>query len=149
MSESLVINPHGMGLDVSDKTIEEMFPFVDPEFTPFGSRVVVQIRRIVNRTKAGIILSSGTKDEEAYNGRVAKVIAVGPLAYKNRTTMEPWPEGIWAKVGDFVKIKKWDGERWVVDLEDGLEPIMFAVLEDKAIIGVFTGDVRKVRSHLV
>ena len=63
-----VINPYGQGLDVSDKSVDEMFPTIDPEFTPFGHRVVVQIRRVVNKTSSGIILSTGTKDEE-WSGR--------------------------------------------------------------------------------
>lgn len=149
MSEAgSVINPWGRGLDVSDKSIEEMFPHIDPEFNPFGHRVVVQIRRVVAKTKSGIILSTGTKEEDAYNGQVAKLISVGPLAFKKRTTGEEWPEGIWAKVGDFVKVPRWGGDRWTVDLHDGLEPVMLAILSDADLIGAYTGDVCKVRSHL-
>lgn len=143
-----VINPYGQGLDVSDKSIEEMFPQIDPEFTPFGHRVVVQIRRVVNKTSSGIILSTATKESEAYNGQIAKLISVGPLAFKKRTTGEEWPEGTWAKPGDFVKVPRWGGDRWTVDLGDGLEPVMLAILSDADLIGAYTGDVTKVRSHL-
>lgn len=143
-----VINPYGQGLDVSDKSLDEMFPHIDPEFLPFGHRVVVQIRRVVNKTSSGIILSTGSKEEEAYNGQVAKLISVGPLAFKKRTTGEEWPEGVWAKPGDFVKVPRWGGDRWTVDLKDGLEPVMLAILSDADLIGAYTGDVSKVRSHL-
>lgn len=143
-----VINPYGQGLDVSDKSVDEMFPTIDPEFTPFGHRVVVQIRRVVNKTSSGIILSTGTKDEEIYNGQVAKLLLVGPLAFKKRTTGEEWPEGTWAKPGDYVKVPRWGGDRWTVDLRDGLEPVMLAILSDADLIGAYTGDVSKVRSHL-
>ena len=143
-----VINPYGQGLDVSDKSVDEMFPTIDPEFTPFGHRVVVQIRRVVNKTNSGIILSTGTKDEEIYNGQVAKLLLVGPLAFKKRTTGEEWPEGTWAKPGDYVKVPRWGGDRWTVDLRDGLEPVMLAILSDADLIGAYTGDVSKVRSHL-
>lgn len=144
-----VINPYGQGLDCSDRDITEMFPEIDIGFRPFGHRVVVQIRRVVNKTSSGIILSTGAKEEEAYNGQVAKLIAVGTLAFKKRTTAEEWPEGVWARVGDFVKVPRWGGDRWTVDLKDGLEPVMLAVLSDADLIGAYTGDVRKVRSHLV
>jgi co-chaperonin GroES (HSP10) len=144
-----VINPHAQGLDVSDKSVEEMFPEIDPEFTPFGHRVVVQIRRVVNKTASGIILAKESKESEAYNGQVAKLISVGPLAFKKRTTGEEWPEGVWAKPGDFVKVPRWGGDRWSVDLKDGLEPVMLAILSDADLIGTYTGDVCKVRSHLV
>lgn len=147
MSE--VINPYGQGLDVSDKAIEEMFPTIDPEFTPFGHRVIVQVRRVVNKTSSGIILAKETKETEAYNNTIARLIAVGPLAFKNRATGEPWPEGVWASVGDYVKVSRWGGERWTVDMKDGLEPVMLAILSDGDLIGKYTGDVRKVRSHIV
>lgn len=143
-----VINPHAMGLDVSDKSIDEMFPLIDPEFTPFGHRVVVQIRRVVNKTASGIILAKESRETEAYNGQVAKLISVGPLAFKKRTTGEEWPEGIWATVGMYVKVPRWGGDRWTVDLRDGLEPVMLAILSDADLIGAYTGDVSKVRSHL-
>jgi len=143
-----VIDPWGQGLDVSDKSLDEMFPNVDPEFAPYGHRVVVQIRRVVSKTSSGIILAKDTREGEAYNGQVGKLIATGPLAFKNRTTGEPWPEGVWAKIGDFVKVPRWAGDRWTVDLKDGLEPIIMVVFSDADLIGKYTGDVLKVRSHL-
>lgn len=150
MSEiSPVINPYGQGLDVSDRDIAEMFPAIDPEFKPFGHRVIVQIRRVVSKTSSGIILSSGTRDAEAYNGQLGVLVAVGPLAFKNRGTGEPWPEGVWAKTGDYVKVPRWGGDRWTIDLHDGLDPVMLAVMSDGDLIGSYTGDVRKVRSHLM
>ena len=136
-------------MDVSDREIAEMFPDIDPEFRPHGHRVIVQIRRVVAKSSGGIILSSSTKETEAYNNTIAKLIAVGPLAFKNRGTGEPWPEGVWASVGEYVKVPRWGGDRWTVDLNDGLEPIMLAVLSDGDLIGTYTGDVRKVRSHLL
>lgn len=148
MSAGEIVNPYGVGLDVSDKSVDEMFPSIDIAFRPFGHRVVVQIRRVVNKTSSGIILSTGTKEEEAYNGQVAKLIAVGPLAFKKRSTGEEWPEGTWAMPGDFVKVPRWGGDRWTVDLKDGHEPVMLAILSDADLIGAYTGDVTKVRSHL-
>ena len=148
-NELPVINAYGRGLDVSDKDLDEMFPEIDPEFKPFGHRVVVQIRRVVNKTSSGIILSMGTQDEEKYNGQVAKLVSVGPLAFKKRGSGEEWPEGVWAKPGEFVKVPRWGGDRWTIDLRDGLEPVMMAILSDGDLIGAYTGDVRKVRSHLM
>lgn len=144
-----VVNPYGQGLSVEHKSIDELFPPIDPEFTPFGHRVVVQIRRVVNKTSSGIILSTGAKEEEAYNGTVAKLISVGPLAFKKRTTGEEWPEGTWAKPGDYVKVPRWGGDRWSINLNDGLEPVMLAVLSDADLIGAYTGDIMRVRSHLL
>lgn len=144
-----VVNPYGVGLDVSDKSIEEMFPFIDPEFRPFGHRVLVQIRRVVAKTSSGIILARETKESEAYNNTIGKVIAMGPLAYKNRGTGEPWPEGVWASVGDYVKLPRYGGDRWSVDMDDGLEPIQIVLFSDSDLQGAYTGDVTQVRSHIV
>jgi co-chaperonin GroES (HSP10) len=149
MAAGEVVNPYGRGLDVTDKSLDEMFPKIDPEFVPFGHRVVVQLRRVVSKTASGIILSKDTKETEAYNSTIALLVAVGPLAFKNRATGEPWPEGTWAVPGDYVKVSRWGGERWTVDLDDALEPVMLAILSDGDLIGKYTGDVRKVRSHMV
>ena len=149
MSGLPVVNPYGQGLDVSDKEMSEMFPKIDPEFRPFGHRVIIQIRRVVAKTSSGIILATETKQNEAYNNTVGLLVDAGPLAFKNRTTGEPWPEGVWAKPGDFVKVPRYGGDRWSVDMGDGLEPVMLAILSDADLIGAYTGDVRKVRSHLV
>lgn len=144
-----VINPYGRGLSVEDKSLDEMFPSIDPEFDPFGHRVVVQVRRVVSKTSSGIILAKETRETEAYNTQIALLVKAGPLAFKNRSTGEPWPEGVWAQVGDYVKVSRWGGERWTVDLDDGLEPVMMAILSDGDLIGKYTGDVKKVRSHMV
>lgn len=109
-----VVNPYGQGLSVEDKNLDEMFPKIDPEFDPFGHRVVVQVRRVVSKTSSGIILAKETRETEAYNTQIALLVKAGPLAFKNRTTGEPWPEGVWAEVGDYSKSP--DGEvnagRW-------------------------------------
>jgi co-chaperonin GroES (HSP10) len=144
-----VIAPFGQGLDVSDKSLEELFPTIDPEFTPFGHRVLVQVRRVVSKTASGIILAKESKDTEAYNNTIGKVISVGPLSFKKRTTGEEWPEGVWARPGDFVRIPRFGGDRWVIDLNDGLDPVHIVLFSDADLLGAYTGDVRKVRSHLV
>ena len=79
--------------------IDEAFPPIDAGVKPFGSRVLCQIRLAKRKTKGGIILTGDTKDTETWNTQVAKVVAVGDLAFKNRNTQEPWPEGSWAKPG--------------------------------------------------
>ena len=144
-----VINPCVLGLDTIDKDILELFPVVDPEFRPFGHRVLVQVRRVVNKTASGIILSTGAKQEEHYNGQTAKIIDMGPLAFRMRNTGEAWPGGVWGAIGDYVKVPRWGGDRWTVELQDGFEPVMFLTLADSDILGAYTGDIRKVRSHLL
>ncbi len=69
------------------------FPSVDPGAKPLGARILVQLRRTKKKvTSAGIILVQETKETEKWNNMVAKVVDIGPLAFKKRDTMEPWPE---------------------------------------------------------
>ena len=63
--------------------MRDAFPAVDPEATPLGARILVQLRRSKSKTtKAGIILVEETRETEKWNNMVAKVIAIGPLACK-------------------------------------------------------------------
>lgn len=150
MSEAgSVVNPYGQGLSVEHKDLDELFPKVELDFEPFGHRVVVQVRRVVNKTSSGIILAKESKETEAYNNIIGKVLAVGPLAFKKRTTGETWPEGVWSVVGDFVRIPRYGGDRWVYDMNDGLDPIHIVLFSDADLLGKYTGDVRKVRAHIV
>ena len=80
-----------------ENALNEAFPAVEAGIQPFGSRVLVQIRTPRSTSAGGIILSTDTKDTEKWNTQVAKVISVGPVAFKNRTTLEAWPEGDWCK----------------------------------------------------
>lgn len=117
----------------------DAFPEIDPGVQPFGSRVLLQIRRAKSKTKGGIILSSETRDTETWNTQVAKVRALGPLAFHNRNTMEPWPEGAWVDVGTYVRAPKYGGDRWSVRIEDG-EEILFVLFNDLDLLGKITGD---------
>lgn len=142
------VSPYSTGVDVSGHTMEDLFPKVDPEFRPFGSRVLIQLRRTIAVTKSGIILSSGTKETEAWNVQVGRVIALGPLAFKRRDTAEDWPEGMWAKEGDFVKVPRWGGDRWSLAQKDGGEPVAIVLCNDSDLIGAYTGDPLAIKAYL-
>ena len=123
------------------KTLEDAFPTnVDPMFTPFGSRVLLQLRRAQEKTKSGLILIEETKAEKNWNEQVAMVKKLGHLAFRNRNTMEEWPEGAWCKVGEFVNIPRWGGHRWTVEMADGGSPVQFVVLNDTELFGRVDGD---------
>ena len=126
---------------------EDAFPKVDPGVRPFGSRVLLQIRRAKTKTKGGIILAGETRDTEMWNTQVAKVIAMGPLAFHNRNTMEPWPEGAWVSIGDYVRAPKDGGDRWSVHIADG-EEILFVIFNDLDLLGKITGDPLAMKAFL-
>jgi co-chaperonin GroES (HSP10) len=119
------------------------FPSVDPGAKPLGGRILVQLRRTKKKaTSAGIILVEETKETEKWNNMVAKVIEVGPLAFKHRDTMVAWPEGAWCSAGDYIRVPKWGGDRWEVQVpgEKDEDPALFMILNDHEIIAKVTGD---------
>lgn len=121
-------------------SLDEAFPPCDPGIQPFGSRVLVQIRTPKQKTKGGIILTSETRETDAWNTQIAKVVSVGELAFKNRTTMEPWPEGSWCQEGDFVRVPKYGGDRWTVKTTNGDDEALLVIFNDLDLVGKVTGD---------
>lgn len=120
--------------------IEEAFPKADPGLKPLGHRILVQIRSPKLKSAGGIVLGNDTRETEKWNTQVAKVIDLGPVAFCNRDTLKPWPEGQWCKVGDFVRVPKYGGDRWEVPVEGREEPALFVLFKDLDIIGQITGD---------
>lgn len=132
--------------------LREAFPAVDPGAKPLGARVLVQLRRTKDTTtSAGIILVQETKETEKWNNMVAKVVEIGPLAFKKRDTMEPWPEGSWCEVGDYLRVPKWGGDRWEVHVpgeDENEDNALFMVLNDHEVIAKLTGDPLAMRAFL-
>ena len=74
---------------------------------------------------------------------IGKVVCVGPLAYKNRDTMQSWPEGSWAQVGDYVRVPKWGGDRWEIRVpgsDRDEESVLFMTLNDHELIARVSGN---------
>lgn len=140
-----------MSLDV-EQTLEEAFPNVDPMIKPLGARVLVQLRAVKEKvSSAGIVLPEEVKETEKWNTQVGKVLAVGPIAFKKRDSNDPWPEGAWAEVGDFVRVIKWGGDRWEVDYEDekgSKGKALFTFFNDHELIGKVTGDPRVIKAFI-
>lgn len=120
------------------------FPQVDPGQLPFGGRVVVQLKRIRKTLKhSRIIVTSSTREDEKWQNMIGRVVAIGPLAFKNRDTMESWPEGTWAQIGDYVRVPKWGGDRWerhVPGEDENEDPVLFMTLNDHELISKVTDD---------
>lgn len=134
-----------------EQTLAEAFPEVDPLMAPYGARVLVQLRAVKEKvTNAGILLPEEVKETEKWNTMVGKIIAIGPLAFRKRDDMAPWPEGAWANVGDFVRVPKWGGDRWEIDFEEnGLKgKALFTFFNDHELIGKVTGDPRAIKAFI-
>ena len=131
----------------NQQTLEEAFPKADPGVTPFGSYVLVQIRNAITKTKSGIELVSDTRETEKWNTQIARVVAVGPLAFKNRNNMELWPEGAWCEAGDFVRVAKYGGDRWEVPIDKDTAAL-FVIFKDTDLIGKVTSDPLAIRAFI-
>jgi co-chaperonin GroES (HSP10) len=135
-----------------EQSLDEAFPLVDPLMQPYGARVLIQLRAVKEKvTESGIVLPEETKETEKWNTMIGKIIAIGPIAYKNRDTLEPWAEGIWCAIGDYVRVPKWGGDRWEIDFTDakGLNgKALFTFFNDHEIIGKVTGDPRAIKAFV-
>jgi len=134
-------------ISFSYENIDEAFPACDPGVSPFGSRVLVQIRTPKKATAGGIILVGESREIEHANTQVAKVLTVGSLAFKNRNTMESWPEGSWCAPGDFVRVPRYGGDRWTVKTPDGDEAVL-VIFNDLDLVGKVTGDPLAIKAFL-
>jgi co-chaperonin GroES (HSP10) len=159
---SAALSLSGNTIEFRYVSMEEAFPTLDCGVRPFGSLVLVQIRQPRMRTKGGILLTTEDRTTEHYNTQIAKVIAVGPIAFMDRKTREPWPEGAWAKPGDFIRVPKYQGDRIPFPYErpdfeivDGVrveaiakDEAVFVLFKDLALLGAYTSDPLTVRAFL-
>jgi co-chaperonin GroES (HSP10) len=134
----------------SHEEMTEAFPDVDPGFKPLGSRLVIQLRSPKLKSRGGIILTDFDKDTELWNTQIGKVRAIGPVAFCNRETLKPWPEGAWAKVGEFVRVPKFNQDRWMIDHESGniKTAVLFMLVNDIDILGLKTGNPLDVKAYI-
>jgi len=135
----------------NNNNLDWAFPKVDPGAEPLGARILVQLRRSKKKTESGLWLVEETKETEKWQNMVGKVITIGPLAFKNRETMASWPEGSWCQVGDYVRVPKWGGDRWDIEVpgEDSLEEkALFMIINDHEVIAKITGNPLEVKAFI-
>ena len=139
-------HPHASDLDWH-------FPVIDSMHVPLGNKVLVELKRTKLTSTSGILLVEDTKETEKWNTQIAKVIALGPIAYSNRDNGQPWPEGMWVKPGDYVRVPRWGGDRWDIKVEGEDDkvnpPVIFAIFNDHEIFARVTGDPLKVKAFIL
>lgn len=135
----------------TDEFVLSHFPAIDPKVVPLGARVLVQLVTPRTKTKSGILLTSETKETERWNNQVARVVAVGPLAFCNRETAQPWKEGFWCEPGDFVIVPRWGGQRRTVRNKDDInaEPAYFVTCNDHEIIEKVYGNPLELETYIL
>lgn len=116
-------------------SLEDAFPKADPGLEPYGSNVLIQLRTPPTKSKGGILLTEESRETDQWNTQVGKIISFGPMAFMNRDTMVLWPEGAWAKPGDYARVPKYGGDRWWVDAEGVDKKSLFVIFNDLDLIG--------------
>jgi co-chaperonin GroES (HSP10) len=116
--------------------------------------VLVQIRSAKKRTAGGLYVPADVQGVEKDLTQIAKVISVGPLAFKNRDTKKLWPEGAWCAPGEYVRVPQYGGDRWGVlpSSHSGMavkeDYVTFAVFDDLDIVGKVTCDPLSVVAYI-
>lgn len=129
-------------------SLEDAFPRLDPGLEPYGSRVLVQIRRAKTRTASGIYVAPSARGTEQELTQIALVRKCGPVAFKNRDQGVQWVEGAWATPGDFVRVPQFGGDRWGVPIPKTDEFVTFVVFDDLDLIGKITCDPLSVVAYI-
>lgn len=114
--------------------LDEAFPDIDPGMKPLGSRVLVQLRTVRRTTQSGIVLVDDTRQFNKVTTQLGKLISLGPIAFCHRESGTPWPEGIWAHPGEFVRVPKYGGDRFERKILGTEDTALFCVFSDHEII---------------
>jgi co-chaperonin GroES (HSP10) len=144
----------------SFQSLEEAFPGpedgCDSLTEPLPHLVLLQIRRAKNRTESGLYLATATQEAEAANTQVAKVLAIGRNCFKHPDSGQPWAEGPWFQVGDYMRIPQYNGYRFTVKWKvpkkwggaaEDIEDVKFVMFEPIHLTGKITGDPRAITAY--
>lgn len=129
-------------------SLDDAFPDLDPGLEPYGSRVLVQVRRAKTRTASGIIVAPQARGVEQDLTQIARVRKLGPLAFKNRDKGIQWVEGAWCSPGEYVRVPQYGGDRWGVQIPNTDEYVTFVVFDDLDLIGKITCDPLSVVAYI-
>lgn len=113
-----------------EQYIEKHFPTVDSGARPTGNQIMIQLRTTPKQSRGGIVLVEETKDFNKGNTQVARVVSLGNIAYRDRTSGDTWKEGAWAEVGDIVLAPRFGGFRFEVAIPGTEDEAVFAIIND-------------------
>lgn len=109
------------------------FPEIDHQHEAMAHYVLVQIRRARDRV-GSIILAAESQAVEQYNADIGKVVSVGPLAFRDRETGEPWPGTTPVQPGEFVRFPQYGGKSFWLEHNGQKEGVKFALFRDSEIL---------------
>jgi len=105
---------------------------------PAGYRILVGRLKVDDTSQGGIIMTSEYNRAKENNTSLAKVLAVGNLAFKSNTFKETDHENAppvpWCKVGDIILVSRYTGLD--VEVTDGEEVETLKILNDDECLGL-------------
>ena len=136
-------------MSISAADLDSAFPEINPGEWPVGPRVLVQLQTIREKTQGGIVLVEETREVNKATTQVGKVISMGQIAFCHRESGQRWPEGVWAKVGDLVRVPKYVGTRFKRDIPGTSDRAEFIIIDDHQIVSVISPDSFEKVSELI
>ena len=123
-----------------DEFVAKHFPEVECGREPCGNKITVQLMLVPNK-KGSILLANDTQDFNRNATVVCRVVKLGQIAYRDRTSGEAWKEGAWASIGDVVLMPRYGGmNRVEIELpEDADQKVIFTTYNDYDVVDKVTG----------
>lgn len=156
--------PQGLQIrrETNMPTAEELaraYPDVEPGYRPYGTRVCVQLRSPSVVSPGGIQYPTEVIEVEMWNAQDAMVRILGPVAFKDRKTLESWPEGDWCKPGAYVRIPKYNQDKWFIKYDSTFksiagevlpckEYVLFMLVNDLDLLAEKTGNPLEVKAYV-
>lgn len=108
---------------------------------PRGFKLLIEKPKPKEKTDGGVLLPDQAIEAENYLSICAKLVKIGPMAWKDRETGVWWRGGPWANVGDWLIIPKFTQFRMEIDDKEYRfinDDEVIAVIEDPTVIKVYT-----------
>ena len=108
---------------------------------PRGFKLLIEKPKPKEKTDGGILLPDQAIEAENYLSICAKLVKIGPMAWKDRETGKWWNGGPWANVGDWLIIPKFTQFRMEIDDKEYRfinDDEVIAVVSDPTVIKVYT-----------
>lgn len=108
---------------------------IDHLFQPAGFRILVEIlpleETLARWKRSGLHMTDETRERERQAQLHAKVLKIGPLAFRDRKRFGFWRRP-WCKVGDDIIMRPYSGTRFIV------RDHLYALINDDTVQAVIT-----------
>lgn len=114
----------------------EEFPHAETRWQPTGQTVIVQLRKVSDKIGSTGLLYRPQQDQAlAQETEVfAKLLKVGPLAFRRPEDGEYYPGAPWAKPNDLVRIRHYNFDKLPADNDPAISLVIVDYLDIRAVV---------------